>query len=46
MAKATGRTMTELTNNIIAAYRKEHPEILEKANSFLEFINNQAWAER
>lgn len=46
LAKASGLTMTELTNNIIAAYRKEHPEFLEKANSFLEFINNQAWAER
>lgn len=39
MAKATGRTMTELTNDIITAYRNEHPEFLEQANSFIDFIN-------
>lgn len=39
MAKATGRTMTELTNDIITAYRNEHPEFMEQASSFLDFIN-------
>lgn len=40
MAKATGRTMTELTNDVIAAYRNEHPEFMEKAAGFLDFINS------
>ena len=43
MAKATGKTMTEVTNNIIAAYRKEHPEFLEKATDFIELLNNENW---
>ena len=40
MASATGRTMTEMCNAIITAYRGEHPEFLEQANHFLEFINS------
>lgn len=44
MAKASGRTMTELTNQVIEAYRNEHPEFMEKANSFLEFINSGAFS--
>jgi len=40
VAKASGKTMTELTNLVIAAYRNEHPEILEQAKSFLDTINN------
>lgn len=40
MAKASGRTMTELTNDVIAAYRTEHPEFMEKAAGFLDFINS------
>lgn len=43
MAKATGRTMTEYTNYIIKAYRTEHPEFMEQANSFLQLVNNEAW---
>ena len=40
MARATGRTMTEFTNLVIAAYRQEHPEFTEEANEFLKFINS------
>ena len=44
MSKATGRTMTELTNQVIEAYRNEHPEFMEKAQGFLEFINSGAFS--
>ena len=40
MAKASGRTMTQLTNDIITAYRNEHPEFMEQAQNFLDFINS------
>ena len=45
MARATGRTMTEFTNDVIAAYRKEHPEFMEKAAGFLDLVNAQQWGE-
>lgn len=44
MARASGRTMTEFTNLVIAAYRKEHPEIMEQANAFLNTINSGAFS--
>lgn len=44
MAKASGRTMTEFTNDIIAAYRAEHPEFMKQAASFLEFVNSGAFS--
>ena len=44
MATATGRSMTEFTNDVITAYRKEHPEFLEKANSFLDYVNSGAFS--
>lgn len=44
MAKATGRSMTEFTNDVITAYRNEHPEFMEKANSFLQFVNSGAFS--
>lgn len=44
MAKATGRTMTEFTNLVIAAYQREHPEILEQAHSFLDVVNSGAFS--
>lgn len=40
MAKASGKTMTEMCNLIIAAYRREHPEILEEAQHFLDIVNS------
>lgn len=40
LARATGRTMTELTNQVIAAYRNEHPEFMAQAAGFLEYINS------
>lgn len=43
MAKATGKTMTEFTNMLIAAYRKEHPEYMEKAADFLQLIQQANW---
>ena len=44
MAKASGKTMTEFTNLVIAAYRREHPEIMEQANAFLNTINSGAFS--
>ena len=44
MAKASGKTMTEFTNLVIAAYRKEHPEIMKQATAFLETINSGAFS--
>ena len=44
MAKASGRTMTEFTNLVIAAYQREHPEIMEKAQAFLDTINSGAFS--
>ena len=44
MAKASGRTMTEFTNLVIAAYQREHPEIMQQANAFLETINSGAFS--
>lgn len=44
MAKASGHTMTEFTNLVIAAYRKEHPEIMAQATAFLETINSGAFS--
>lgn len=44
MAKATGRTMTEFANDVITAYRSEHPEFMKQANSFLQFVNSGAFS--
>lgn len=44
MAKASGKTMTEFCNLVIAAYQREHPEILEQARAFLETINSGAFS--
>ena len=44
MAKASGHTMTEFTNLVIAAYRREHPEIMEQAQAFLDTINSGAFS--
>lgn len=46
MAKASGRTMTQLTNDVIAAYRNEHPEFMEQAHNFLDFINSGAFSKK
>lgn len=44
MAKASGRTMTEFANLVIEAYRQEHPELMDKAHSFLDEINSGAFS--
>ena len=44
MAKASGHSMTEFANMVIAAYRREHPEIMEQANAFLNTINSGAFS--
>lgn len=44
MAKATGRTMTEFTNDVVTAYRNEHPEFMEQAQGFLDYINSGAFS--
>lgn len=40
VSKASGKTMTEFTNAIIAAYQKEHPELMEKASAYLDEVNS------
>lgn len=40
MAKASGRSMTQTCNLIVAAYRNEHPEFMERAQSFIDFLNS------
>lgn len=44
MSKASGKTMTEFTNLVIAAYQREHPEIMELANGFLAVVNSGAFS--
>ena len=44
MSKASGKTMTEFTNLVIAAYQREHPEIMEQATAFLNTINSGAFS--
>ena len=44
MSKASGKTMTEFTNLVIAAYRREHPEIMAQAQAFLDTINSGAFS--
>lgn len=44
MAKASGRTMTQMVNLIVSAYRSEHPEIMEQAQAFLDTINSGAFS--
>lgn len=46
MAKATGRNMTEMCNDIFTAYRNEHPEIMEKAAGFIDFINSGSFSNK
>lgn len=44
MANASGKSMTQFTNLVIAAYRREHPEIMEQAQQFLDTINSGAFS--
>lgn len=44
MAKATGNTMTQFTNLVIAAYRREHPELMAQAQAFLDTVNSGAFS--
>lgn len=40
MARASGKSMNELVNLVVAAYQQEHPEILGQAQAFLTEINS------
>ena len=44
MAKASGRSMTEFVNLVLSAYQREHPEIMEQAQAFLDTINSGAFS--
>ena len=44
MSKASGKTMTEFTNLVVAAYQREHPEIMEQAQDFLDTVNSGAFS--
>lgn len=46
MSKATGRSMTQMCNDIITAYRNEHPEFMEKAAGFLDFVNSGSFSNK
>ena len=46
MASASGRTMTEFTNLVIAAYQREHPEIMEQAKGFINVIDSGTFTAR
>ena len=39
LGQASGRNLTEITNTIIKAYRTEHPELLDKVNGLLDFLD-------
>lgn len=43
MSRATGRTMTDYCNYVISAYKKEHPEFMAAADSFLKLTNAGEW---
>lgn len=45
MARATGNTMAKFTNMVIAAYRKEHPEMLSQAQAFLDTVNSGSFSQ-
>lgn len=38
IARAKGLTMTEFTNNIIQQYREDNPELMEKAQAFIDSL--------
>lgn len=40
LARASGQTQNRLINNIIKAYREEHPELMGQANQFLNTLNS------
>ena len=40
MARGSGRTMTEFTNLVLDAYRREHPEMMAQARAFLDTLNS------
>jgi hypothetical protein len=44
LASATGKSMTEIINTLIEAYRMEHPEMMEQARGFLDTINSGAFS--
>lgn len=44
MAMASGKTMTEFTNLVISAYRREHPEVMAKAQLFLDEVRSGAFS--
>ena len=46
MASASGRTMTEFANLVIAAYQREHPEIMEQAKGFINVIDSGTFTAR
>ena len=45
LARATGRTMTEFANIIIQAYRNEHPEFMDQARHFLDYVNSGVFSD-
>jgi len=38
LSTITGQTMTEFTNQVIAQYREEHPEIFDQAKAIIDQV--------
>lgn len=39
LGQASGRNLTQIINTIIKAYRTEHPELMEKVDGLLDFLD-------
>lgn len=46
ISMATGRSMTQMCNDLIEAYRNEHPEFMEQAAGFLDFVNSGSFSNK
>lgn len=45
MSKASGKSQGGFINYVLDTYRKEHPELMEKASDFLDFVKNGVFPE-
>ncbi len=39
MAKASGKSQTQVVNNILQAYQNGHPELMQQAQGFIDFMD-------
>jgi len=45
LSTITGQTMTEFTNQVIAQYREEHPEIFDQAKAIIDQVRGTSTKE-